>query len=58
DPEVAQLPSPPVSSSSSLYNDEKQQQQQLQQQFLFDEDLMIDSLMEERKDLSEKESMC
>ncbi|EJD74281.1 hypothetical protein LOAG_18384 [Loa loa] len=50
-----QPPSPPASSSSSLYNDEKQQQQQ---QFLFDEDLMIDSLMEERKDLSEKESIA
>ncbi|CAG9535322.1 unnamed protein product [Cercopithifilaria johnstoni] len=52
-----QPPSPPASSSSSLYNDEKQQQLQ-QQQFLFDEDLMIDSLMEERKDLSEKESIA
>uniref|UniRef100_A0A0R3RV41 POU domain protein n=1 Tax=Elaeophora elaphi TaxID=1147741 RepID=A0A0R3RV41_9BILA len=51
-------PSPPTSSSSSLYNDEKQQQLQQQQQFLFDEDLMIDSLMEERKDLSEKESIA
>ncbi|KAM3720893.1 Homeobox protein caupolican [Dirofilaria immitis] len=57
-PEAAQPPSPPASSSSSSYNDEKQQQQQLQQQFLFDEDLMIDSLMEERKDLSEKESIA
>ncbi|VDN86017.1 unnamed protein product, partial [Brugia pahangi] len=63
-----QPPSPPASSSSSLYNDEKQQQQQQQQQlsqqqqqqqhFLFDEDLMIDSLMVERKDLSEKESIA
>lgn len=52
-----QPPSPPTSSSSSLYNYEKQQQLQ-QQQFLFDEDLMIDSLMEERKDLSEKESIA
>ncbi|KAL3998943.1 hypothetical protein ACH3XW_17135 [Acanthocheilonema viteae] len=60
-PEPQQPPSPPASSSSSLYNDEKQQQlqqQQQQQQFLFDEDLMIDSLMEERKDLSEKESIA
>ncbi|VDK88800.1 unnamed protein product [Litomosoides sigmodontis] len=58
EPEPQQPPSPPASSTSSLFNDEKQQQVQQQQQFLFDEDLMIDSLMEERKDLSEKESIA
>ncbi|VDK49404.1 unnamed protein product [Gongylonema pulchrum] len=47
-----QPPSPPASLSSSPCNVEKQQQ------FLFDEDTVIDSLLEERKDLSEKESIA
>ncbi|VDN04005.1 unnamed protein product [Thelazia callipaeda] len=48
-----QLPSSPSGSSCCSSSEGKQRRQ-----FLFDEDMMIDSLMEERKDLSEKESIA